>query len=407
MSGVPWSKDDIRIARIALRGTTNQVEGLNAARKAVGRNFSWDALDRILARKTGKTAFSHLRTPPVEPVAAAVAREAKTTDKETIADLVEQVREAKERQAFLDATSKVRGEPKILPREKRSGLREMTSVALLSDLHVEEPVTLESVGGVNEYNMEIADTRLKRFFQGLRWNMDHHRADGQLRLRDLVLWLGGDFMSGFIHDDLVQSNELSPVETSLWLMKRIRDGIHTLLADTNLETITIPCSYGNHGRTTPKRRIQNGASNSYEWLFYNNLATHFAKERRIRFEITQSSHQWVTVYDKVLDFHHGDSVKYQGGVGGIAVPLLRAAPRWDAQRKADYHHVGHFHTISDFGKVLVNGSLIGFGPYSQEIGATPEAPAQLTYLLDSRRGKCQVTPIWVDELRDGRGKKAA
>ena len=90
-----------------------------------------------------------------------------------------------------------------------------------------------------------------------------------------------------------------------------------------------------------------------------------------------------------------------GGIGGLSVPLLKAVTRWDLAVRADYHHIGHFHTYSDFGRVLVNGSLIGYGPFSQWIGASPEPPQQLTYMLDSKRGKCQVTPIWV-----GEGKKA-
>ncbi len=366
----------------------------NAAAAAIG--VTWSTLEKAFPRHLGRTAFSYLKEPPPTPVDAAEAREEKASDKRTIADLVEQLRAANERQKFLDATSKCRP-PKIISRERNSGIREMTQVVLCSDLHVEEPVLPESVGGINEYNMDIADVRLKRLFNGIRWNVEHHRSDGHIAIRDLVLWLGGDLMSGFIHDDLVQSNEASPVETSLWLMPRLRNGIHTLLNDLQLDTLTIPCSYGNHGRTTPKTRVQNGASNSYEWLFYHNLAAHFDGDPRVRFEITKSPHQYVQVYDKALHFHHGDSVRSMGGVGGISVPLLRAMPRWDAARFADLHHVGHFHTYSDFGRLLVNGSLIGFGPFSQWIGASPEPPQQLSYMLDSKRGKCQVTPIWVGE----------
>ncbi len=385
-----WTKALAQKAAKTVAQHTDKV----AAAAAVG--VSWGSMDKAFPRHLGRSAFSYLKEAPVHPVVVAEQRDERAYDKRMIADLVEQLREAKERQKFLDATSKC-APARVIAREKNSGIREMTAVVLCSDLHVEEPVTLESVGGINEYNMTIADARLKRLFAGIRWNVEHHRADGHIAIRDLVLWLGGDFMPGFIHDDLVQSNELSPVETSLWLMPRIRNGIHTLLNDLQLESITIPCSYGNHGRTTPKTRVQNGASNSYEWLFYHNLSAHFDNDPRVRFEITQSPHQYVQVYDKTLHFHHGDSVRSMGGVGGISVPLLRAMPRWDAARFADLHHVGHFHTYSDFGRLLVNGSLIGFGPFSQWIGASPEPPQQLSYMLDSKRGKCQVSPIWVGE----------
>ncbi len=399
-----WTKALVTKAAKALGTSSDKGVALSAVRAAVGRPVTWNAVERVTQRYLGKTIGSCLAEAQMSPVEAAEAREEKASDKRVIAELVEELREAHERQKFLDAIAKIKP-PRIIAREKNSGKREMTCVALCSDLHVEEPVTLESVGGINEYNMTIADKRLKRFFAGICWIIEHHRADGTIVIRDLILALLGDLMSGFIHEDLVQSNALSPIETSLWLLPRIRDGILMLLNELGLESITIPCSYGNHGRTTAKTRVQNGASNSYEWLFYHTLASHFADEPRVRFVITASPHQYVEAYDKTLHFHHGDSVRSMGGVGGISVPLLRAMPRWDAARYADYHHVGHFHTYSDFGRLMVNGSLIGFGPFSQWIGASPEPPQQLSYMLDSRRGKCQVTPIWVGE--DMRGGKAA
>ena len=309
-----------------------------------------------------------------------------------------ELKHAHRRAKFLDAAAKIHAPPAILAKEK-SGLREMTAVALLSDLHVEEPVDPKSVAGRNEYNLEIADRRLKRFFDGFIWNVQHHRASKKVAIRTGVLWCGGDFMSGFIHEDLVQSNALSPTETMLWLLPRLRNGITHVLNSLGLDRLVIPCSYGNHGRTTPKTRIQNGASNSYEYMMYNVLAAEFKAlgEKRVVFEITPSPHQYVDVYGFTLHFHHGDSVRYMGGVGGLSVPLLKAIAPWDQIKRADYHHIGHFHQITDLGRVLVNGSLIGYGPYSQWIRASFEQPAQMFYLLDSKRGKTFVAPIWVGE----------
>ncbi len=363
------------------------------------RSLSWIALEHAMVRNTGRTAFSFLKPAPISPVVAVEKKEEASRDKATIDSLVQELRDAKKRQEFIDRLAKAKGTPRIFTREKASGMREMTAVALCSDLHVEEPVDPESVGGINEYNLVIADKRLKNFFNGVAWQIEHQRASGHLAIRDLLMWAGGDWMSGFIHEDLIQSNQLSPTQTSLWLLPRMRDGIRMLLDRLQLEHLEIVCSYGNHGRTTPKTRIQNGASNSYEWLLYNTLAEMFRDEKRVHFEITQSPHQYAEVYDKTLHFHHGDSVRSMGGIGGIGVPLLRAMTRWDLARKADLHHVGHFHTFSDFGRLLVNGSLIGYGPFSQWIGASPEPPQQLMYMLDSKRGKCQVTPVWVGDLK--------
>lgn len=308
--------------------------------------------------------------------------------------LLDQLEDANSRANFVEAIGKSRA-PRIIPRESVSGLREGALVALASDWHLEEVVTLDSTAGRNEYNLEIGQRRAHRFFSGIQWLLSHHRHD--FAIRDLILWFGGDFFSGYIHEELTETNELSPVESVLHVKQVLSDGLHTLLADSKLERIVIPSSYGNHGRITAKRRIKNGAEMSYEWLLYNVLAQEFSNEKRIQFEINRSPHQYVEAYGKTLHFHHGDDVVYHGGVGGLNVPLGKRVPQWDTVRYADLHHIGHFHQCRDFGRAVVNGSLIGFNDYAMSIGAAYEGPQQQSYVLDSKRGKCMVTPIWVDD----------
>jgi hypothetical protein len=129
---------------------------------------------------------------------------------------------------------------------------------------------------------------------------------------------------------------------------------------------------------------------------YHHLADEFRKEPRVQFEITASAHQYVNVYDRVVHFHHGDDVKYQGGIGGIGIPLLKAVPMWDLVKRADLHCIGHHHQLLDYGRVVVNGSLIGYGAYSQRIRAAFEPPQQMMLYIDSKRGKCMPTSLWVD-----------
>lgn len=310
--------------------------------------------------------------------------------------LTEQLHDARERVSFVEAVRDNVRPPVVLPRERVSGIRELTGVALFSDWHVEENVDPESIGGLNEYTLDIADHRIEKLINSCCWTVEHHRSDGHLAIRDMVVWLGGDLMSGYIHEELEETNQLSPTETILWLQKRIRDAIYTILERLQLETLTVVCSYGNHGRTTKRTRIQSGYANSFEWLMYNILAEEFRHEPRVRFEITRSSHQYVEVYGKLLRFHHGDEVEYKGGVGGLSVPMLKSIMRWDIARRADVYNFGHFHQLTDLGRAVVNGSLIGFNPYAQKIQASPEPPQQAMYFMDSKRGKCMTTALWVN-----------
>lgn len=286
-----------------------------------------------------------------------------------------------------------------LPRIARGVLgsdrREGTPVILASDWHVEEEVLAGSTPTGNFYNLTVADTRIKRFFAGTKWLIDFHRPNFQCR--DVVLWLGGDLMNGYIHEEYQETNALSPLETLRWLKFRLIAGIEFLLQDKKIAKLYVPCSYGNHGRTTKKARRATGAENSYEWLLYCELADYFARNKRVQFQVPEAGHQYIGVYDYDVHFHHGDEISYGGGVGGIMIPINKAVAQWDKVRLADFDNFGHFHQYLDVGKIAGNGSLIGYNAYAMSIKATPEPPQQSFYIIDSKRGKTCKCPIWVGE----------
>lgn len=280
-------------------------------------------------------------------------------------------------------------------REFTSGLREATAVIALSDAHVEEIVRKGETPYPNEYNPTIADNRLRRFFAGAKWLIELHRQAFQIR--DVLLWLGGDLMSGHIHEELKLHTATPPIETLLWLRSRLAAGIDSLLQDPKIERLIIPCSYGNHGRTTAKSFRALGATHSYEWLLYQWLASMYEGNSRVTFLADQSAHQYARLYDFDMHFHHGDETSYQGGVGGITIPLNKASAQWDQAKRCHYHTFGHWHQYIDTGRIAVNGSVIGYNAYAMSIKATPEAPQQAFYLIDSKRGKTCKSPIWVAE----------
>jgi hypothetical protein len=280
-------------------------------------------------------------------------------------------------------------------RERVFGLREATALALASDWHVEELVDPRTVNNLNAYDLSIAERSARRFFEGILWLIESHRSS--FAIRDLILWLGGDLITGYIHEELVESNQLSPLGASRFARQLIAQGIRMLLAESDLEQIIVPCSYGNHGRTTPKSRISTGAANSYEHTLYHFLADDFANEPRVRFAIAGGELLYLPVYDMRVRFTHGDAIQYGGGVGGITIPVNKAISQWDKSIRADLTCMGHWHQFQSVSRTIVNGSLIGHGPYSVRIKAEYEVPRQAFALIDSRRGVCQSTPIWVRE----------
>lgn len=387
-----WTKDQIEAAREIVARYPTRREGFIAAADFL--DTTSDAIRSIFERERAKASKPKAPVPPSDVLSAHMKEVADKAERARVRNLERDLYSLREAMgAMSDLTSRPL-EP-VRRHEISSGLREATAVALLSDVHAEEHVRAGETPVGNEYSPEIAETSLARFFGGYRWLIDFHRE--RFDIRDVVLWLGGDLMSGHIHEELKETTEGTPIETLLWIRSRLVGGIDLLLDDPLTERLLIPCSYGNHGRNTPKSFRARGAAHSYEWLLYQWLAAHYENEPRVSFLADASAHQYMRVYDFDLHFHHGDEANYQGGVGGITIPLNKAVAQWDIARKCHYHNFGHWHQYIDTGRVAVNGSVIGYNAYAMSIKATPEPPQQSFYLIDSKRGKTCKSPIWVRE----------
>lgn len=288
-------------------------------------------------------------------------------------------------------------------RERASGLREGTVQVLVSDLHIEEEVRPEQVAGRNRYNLEISKARCERLFQASRDGINMYR--GTYKIRDMILWLGGDLITGYLHPDNIESNMLAPVEAIAELYTRLISGINYLLEDPELERIVVPCNDGNHGRLTEKMRSAARVQNSIEWLLYKMLADHYTAkgEKRIHFILPQGAHTYYQVYNETIHYTHGDEAKYGGGIGGILIPIRKAVDRWSSVRPARLNCMGHFHQRVNVEDIIVNGSMIGYGPYSFTVGARFEPPVQDFSILDSKRWRGPSMPLWVSEREDDEG----
>lgn len=287
---------------------------------------------------------------------------------------------------------------RIKPRERTSELREATAVALASDWHIEERVDSAAVNGVNEFNLEIARRRVERYFEGLAYLIKYHR--GHFAIRDLLLWLGGDLITGYLREENLEHNTLSPVQAIADLHGWIEPGIRHVLAECpEIEHGDVVCNSGNHGRLTEKVRPSTREANSIEWLLYAMLARTFADEPRISFTLPKGSQTYVDVYDWTIRFTHGDETKFGGGVGGIMIPVRKAIAKWQTVRHAHLTCIGHYHQEHFLRDLVVNGSLVGYGPYSLSIAAPFEEPRQSFFLMDKNRGITMPSTIWLEESR--------
>lgn len=276
--------------------------------------------------------------------------------------------------------------------EKKIGAEHIQSIANLdfSDLHVEEVIDKETINWLNEYNPQIAEQRSEKMF--IRFVELVQSLKHSENIHWIIVHLLGDFISWYIHPELVEWNAMSPTEAMLLAQKIIIKGINYILENTD-EDITIATAFGNHWRTTDKKRISTWWKNSYERLMYNIIAMQYQDNKRVQFKIEKWNINYVNVYDKVIADIHWDMIKYQGWVGGITIPMNKAISQRQKAKRADLYNSAHRHQLRDWGLWVTNGSVIWYSNYSESIKADYEEPKQLMFLINSKYGKTITAPI--------------
>jgi hypothetical protein len=270
---------------------------------------------------------------------------------------------------------------------------EATPVVLASDWHSEEVVTSAQTNGMNEFNVDIYKARARMFFQSTLRLIRLLNQD--VKISQVILALLGDFTTNHLHEEAAETNRLSPIHAIIDVQNDLIAGLDFLLHNSSYSFI-LPCKVGNHSRTTKKVRFATENGHSLEHIMYVSLAAHYRNEPRLTFLIDDGYHIYMDVYDQTLRLHHGHAINYQGGVGGIYIPALKAIAAWDQGRQADIDAFGHFHQRKDDGKFQSNGSLIGYNSYAVSIKAKFEPPCQTLFLIDKRRGKTCTWPILVE-----------
>lgn len=332
---------------------------------------------------TGKTLVSQDRK--IEKISAE-----KKLLSQRIHHLQTELQEAYKRNEVVDQLAASNEVPKIVP--KSNHLSESVVVAVASDWHAEEKVDPKTIQGApNEFNPQIFKARADRFFSKIVYLTEMVRAKTKVDV--MVLALLGDFINGYIHEEMEESNYMSPIEASLLVKKTLRSGIDYLMANAGIKKLLVPCCHGNHGRTGQIKKVATAAQNSYEWLIYKDLEDLYSKNKNIEFYVADGYHQYLDVYDYTLRFHHGDSIAYGGGIGGITIPVRKAIANWNTIKRAYLDVFGHFHQFTDGGNFISNGSLVGYGAYALHVKAPYERPQQAFFTIDKKHGKTVVCPI--------------
>lgn len=346
---------------------------------------------------TTSSSGSALPPPPAPEVTVAADRAARRTAfehmqlKAKYANALEQLQHQDVLLGSLEALQSNSTSLEIVPKES-SGTSEGVVVMVASDWHVEQVVGQE-VGGLNQYNPDISAARVTRFFQhGLRLV---RLLQQDIKINTIVLALLGDFINGTIHEEFSDTNSELPTHALTIAQSYLVGGLDFLLSHFE-GNIVVPCHSGNHARMTKKTRFAVENAYSLEYLLYVALKQRYEHEPRVQFAIAAGMHSYIHVFDKVIRFQHGHAIKYQGGVGGLYIPVNKAIGQWNKAKRADLDIFGHFHQLRDGGNFICNGSVVGYDSFALSIKADFERPQQALFLMDKKRGKTCTWPILVE-----------
>ena len=239
--------------------------------------------------------------------------------------------------------------------------RKEALILMISDVHMGEVIDRGQMGGRNTFDKEICAKRLERLFQGVVKMGTTHWSGPPPGV--IYVILGGDLISGEIHDELAKSNDLLAIPAVRELATHIISGLELLLKsfDCEIRVVSIP---GNHGRTTRKPESKGFVLNSYDTLVAWLVESWFTsrKTKKITFSAPASGDALINVCGWNFLFTHGDRIGSRGGAGmvGPVATIARGMQRLIQDYAADqvvvdYIVICHFHTIVELEQGFANG----------------------------------------------------
>ena len=301
----------------------------------------------------------------------------------------------------LDA-AEVRRPEWAAPSRKKAADHRATLCLLVTDTHFDEEVDPAQVDGVNAYNREIAELRLRRCFERAVLLGRHYL--GGVRYDGVSLMLGGDIFSGNIHEELVRTNADTLFGSLLHWIGPMAAGVG-MLAD-EVGRVHVSGGPGNHGRMTRKPIAKNRADDNLDWLLYRLMAREFRSDARVTWNVPAAADAHAEVYSTRFLLTHGDQFRGGSGISAALAPLLLGVHRKTRRQAAagrpyDIMVMGHWHQeiwLPARG-LLVGNCLKGFDEHSYIQNYEPSPPAQALWITTPEHGVTFSAPVFVQDRK--------
>lgn len=274
---------------------------------------------------------------------------------------------------------------------------------MCSDWHWGEVVRPDRIEGLNEYNLAIARQRSTRVFETTLEVLFHHQSG--MSYEAMVLSLGGDMLSGNIHEELRATNDKPIHECLLELAETLANAIVRIAAE--FPGLYVPAVAGNHGRIDLKPTSKNASVDNYDTLLYGFVKLlvqgKMGTKCNVDFDIASGLDLHYAVYDTRYLLTHGDQINSSTNSDDFWASMTKIAARKN-ERSAigvaggfDYMTVGHFHKYGNVSNIIVNGSLKGYCEWVYKKNYSFERPIQALWITHPDQKIASHLPIYGDE----------
>lgn len=253
-------------------------------------------------------------------------------------------------------------------------------VAHFSDWHGGEVVFPEQINYINEFNNAILKKRVRHTVETIISLCFDHMVNPSYP--GLVLFLGGDMITGIIHDELKKTNDLTDYQAMFLVADLIIWSIEQFVERFGL--VFVVDVDGNHPRATRFVEHKNFRVQNLDWVTYRIVERHFKKDPRVSFYSPESNEALIQIYDRKWMLMHGHDLGVKGGDGiiGAAGPILRGEQKVGRKsamigRDFDVLNIGHWHQRMIFDTLRVNNTIKGADEFAmKQLQAKPSRPSQ-------------------------------
>jgi len=293
----------------------------------------------------------------------------------------------------------------LVAEPKRDRKTAEVPVAIWSDWHMGETVSRAETNGVNEYNPEIAEARIRRLVESTILLCRRH---GPGTYPGIVINLLGDFVSGGLHPELLRTDAEEQIPSALRCFDILVWALETMAKE--FKRVYVPCASGNHGRNTVKPELKRYVYKNFDYLIYELLARHFEGRRDVVIDNRPSNEVYYRIHNQRYLAMHGDMLGVKGGDGiiGAIGPIMRGEIKTRGQatstgRDYDILLIGHWHQALWLPRAIVANTLKGFDEYAKNaLRAPPSEPSQPLWFVHPKRGITSRWDVKVEEPAENR-----